>query len=543
MLSIGAYYPGLRGGFVWDDWTLIVENDSVRSWSTLRENLTSDFFYFGQSPLLSQKRGYYRPLITLSYMADYALWKLDPRGFHFTNMVLHAAASASLLLVLIRLLSGQPWIAVLAAALFSVHPIHTESVSWISGRTDVMAGLFFFAALYSYLRAHPPDRCGAQKAPGLWTGCAVLSFVMAVLSKETAIVLPAVLATYEYCLGPFDLERGWRASLRRLSPYAIVGIAYLIVRFIVLGVRAPTNEWVAAQGTWAISVTSLKAIGIYASKLAVPWPLCAYYQAPITRDLLQVGVLIPLVVLVGLGIFFWQRGRGRGLLPLSFLYFLLTLLPVSNIVPIGAPKDMGFLIAERFLYVPSAAFCVLAAWALSRAAGVLPRGPWAPHLAGAAFAVPVLAAYLVLTIARSSVWHDEITFYTETLRHAPDAGLLHYVLGIAYWEAGEKVRGKAEMEEALRCNPAASWAHNNLGNMLFEDGNVAGAVQQWGAAVRTDPSNCQAWFNLARALDRWGLSSQAAVAYRSFLKSAPTSLGVYIAMAKSRLRALGQDTR
>ncbi|MBI2840560.1 MAG: hypothetical protein HYX75_19775 [Acidobacteria bacterium] len=543
LLSIAAYGTSLRGGFVWDDWTLIVENDSVKSWRTLGEILTSDFFYFGQSPLLSQKRGYYRPLVTLSYMGDYALWGLNPLGFHLTNVVLHAAASVLLLQLLTRLLAGQPWTAVLAVALFGAHPIHTESVSWISGRTDVMAGLFFSGAFYSYLRAHTPDPRAAEKAPMIWTGCAVISFSMAILCKEAAIVLPAVLVTYEYCLGSVGAKRDWKLLSRRLSPYALTGAAYVVVRFLVLGVKAPTNEWVAAQGTYSIFVTFIKAVGVYVSKLAVPWPLSAYYQTPMTSDLLHMRVVIPLTVLAGMGFLFWRRRKRHGLPLFLLLYFLWTLLPVSNVIPIGAPKDMGFLIAERFLYVPSAAFCVLLAWVLNRAADSFSQRRRGPHLARAAFAVPVLAAYLVLTTARSAVWHDEIRFYTETLKQAPDAGLLHYVLGIAYWEVGEKVGGKAEMREALRCNPSASWAHNNMGNMLYDDGDVFAAVQEWRIAVQTDPSNCQAWLNLARALDRWGQSAEAIIAYRSFLKSAPASLVVHTEAARSRLAALAQSAR
>ncbi len=543
LLSIAAYGTSLRGGFVWDDWTLIVENDSIKSWSALGEIVTSDFFYFDQSPLLSQKRGYYRPLVTISYMVDHALWGLNPLGFHLTNVFLHAAASVLLLQLLTRLLTGAPRTAILAAALFSAHPIHTESVSWISGRTDVMAGLFFFGAFYSYLRAHRPDPGAAEKATVIWTASAVISFLMAILCKEGAIVFPAVLATYEYCRGSVDPERGWILVSRRLSPYALAGAAYVIVRFVVLGVNAPTNEWVAAQGMESIFVTFIKAVGVYASKLAVPWPLSAYYQTPLTRDPLQMRVLIPLTILAGMGIFIWKRREQHGLSLFLLLYFLWTLLPVSNVIPIGAPKDMGFLIAERFLYVPSAAFCVFLAWGLNRAADRFSQGPWGPRVPRAAFAVPVLAAYLVLTTARSAVWHDEIRFYTETLKQAPDAGLLHYVLGIAYWEAGEKARGKAEMREALRCNPSASWAHNNMGNMLYDEGNVFAAVQEWRIAARTDPSNCQAWLNLARALDQWGQSAEAITAYRAFLKSAPASLVVYTQAARSRLDALAQSIR
>jgi len=159
LLCVGAYGNALRNGFVRDDQILIVENETIRSLDALIPNLTSEFFYFERSPLLAEKRGYYRPLVTVSYLVGYAWWNLNPTGYHATNLSLHILATVLVYVVLRSLPMGRTsaW---LAGALFATHPVHTESVSRIAGRTDVLASVFFLAALYGYLRA-----LGAGAAP------------------------------------------------------------------------------------------------------------------------------------------------------------------------------------------------------------------------------------------------------------------------------------------------------------------------------------------------------------------------------------------
>lgn len=536
VLSVLGYVGGLGNGFVWDDHSLIVENDSVKSWSALSDNLTSDFFYFGRSPLLGQKRGYYRPVVTVSYMVDYSFWGLDPRGYHLRNIALHAAATLLLLLVFGRIFPGRPSSAALAAAFFAAHPIHTESVSWISGRTDLLAGLFFFAAFYCYLRARAPGEGGDRAtARRIWGAGGVVCFALAILSKESALVLPAALAAYELCLGSPGRAADWRRSVVRTAPYWMVGAVYAVGRLL-MSLPPPRNEYVAGFGSYGILLTFVKAIGLYVVKLAVPWPLSAYYQIPLTRDIGQAAVLLPLAGLAGVAVLSWTRRRARGTSSFLVLFFLVSLLPVSNLVPIGAPRDMGFVAAERFLYIPSAAFCALLAAVIGRLPALLRRGDRAQALFGA----PLLAVYLGLTIQRTAVWQDDTRFCTETLVQAPDSALLHYLLGLSLWEAGERQRAEAEMREALRCDPVASWAHNNLGNMLLLRGDRPAAMREWEAAVRFDPTNSQAWMNLARALDQSGSSTEAIHAYRAVLGSAPPGAEDYVREAQSRLHALSR---
>lgn len=141
VLTFAVYANSLQGEFIWDDKDLIVDNSYIKNWSNLDTNLTKDFFYRSQD---KGKVGYYRPVITLSYMLDYSLWKQNSSGYHLTNLIFHVLNSVTIYL-LVLLLSGSLICSLLVSLLFAVHPIHTESVSWIAGRTDLIASFFLFS--------------------------------------------------------------------------------------------------------------------------------------------------------------------------------------------------------------------------------------------------------------------------------------------------------------------------------------------------------------------------------------------------------------
>ena len=538
LVAVGAYLNTVTGNFIWDDKILISENDSVKSWTELKANLTSDFFYFEKSPELAGKRGYYRPLVTLTYVVDYSIWGLNPAGYHITNIALHAANSM-LLLLLLSLLARGGGVPLLAALLFAVHPIHTESVSWISGRTDVLAALLMLLGLYCYARAYPPHGQGdAPRKPSRWVAAAIASLALAILAKETALVLPAVLLAYEYCF----VSRAGRLEVgpvvKHLLPFVVVIAVYLLCRFVLLGVRVPVNPFIAEWGLFTISLTFVKAIGLYASQLIRPWPFSAYYHVSSVTSPLQGNFLLSLAAIIAVSVYAWTRRESRIWL-FALLFFFLTLLPVSNLIPIGAPRDMGFLVAERFLYLPSVGFCIgvagVIAWFVRR---FRPNVPLFPSRL-AAYGAPLLIVLMTLTWLRNGDWQDEFRFYQDALVKAPFAAILHYNLGLLYRDREQYDLAEKEMLEVIRIDSSLSEAHNNLANLLFLRENVRAAIVEWKEAARLNPANFQAWHNLAMTLDSLGRGEEAVEAYRGFLRSVPPKRSDLIQKAKIRIDVLG----
>src|SRR5262245_38336889 len=182
LVAIAVYVPALAGGFVWDDQALIVENTGIRSWSHLGEILSRDFFHLHDDP---QPYGYYRPIITLSYLLEYHAWGLEPIGYHATNVLMHAAGTMLVALIL-RRLRFQDGVCFSVALLFAVHPIHTENVAWIAGRTDLFAFVLTGTAFLLHPRVTEFDPARGSGRGGTWIlGLASsTAFALGLLAKE-----------------------------------------------------------------------------------------------------------------------------------------------------------------------------------------------------------------------------------------------------------------------------------------------------------------------------------------------------------------------
>jgi tetratricopeptide (TPR) repeat protein len=538
VLSWVVYFNALGNGFIWDDRLLIVENESIKEWRHLATNLTSDFFYFDKSPLIKEKKGYYRPLITLSYMVDYTLWGLNPLGYHFTNIFFHSLNALLVYLIMVTLVPKSKLSPLLAGLFFASHPIHTESVTWIAGRTDVLATTFFLLSLWLYMHRFSPGEKGLNPInQPKWYFLSLGSFTLALLAKESSLVLPLVLVVYEYYFIRLKSLEEAKRLIPRLLPFLAITLLYLLCRFWLLGIKAPINPYLAQKGTYQIFITFIKALGLYIEKLVFPHPLNAYYSMPVSTSFFEPQVIIPTIVLLGLLLFLWKWGNKANLFSFSCLFFLLTLLPVSNLIPIGALKDMGFFMAERFLYLPSVAFCIALAAII---ANILSTSHYfsRPWIVSSSIAIILLSFYFTATVLRNFTWQDEITFYQDTLSKAPFASLLHYNLALScrdkeLWDLAEQ-----ELKETIRLDNTRSEAHNNLGNIYFIKGEYEKSLTEWQKAVKLNPSNYQAWYNLAKALDKANRKEEALKAYQYFLRTAPPSYQDIIRQVKQRIELL-----
>ncbi len=187
VVSFVTYSNTLTGEFIWDDRELILDNYYVKNWENLPTIFSSDFFFTSSK---EGKIGYYRPLITLTYMINYSLFKINPLGYHLTNIIFHLLNGVLVYLLAVHLLKSMR-VPLLAALLFAIHPVHTESVSWIAGRTDVIACFFFLISLYCYVKF-------MEKRGLLLYLISLLSFTLSLFSKEMAVTLPLILIAYDY---------------------------------------------------------------------------------------------------------------------------------------------------------------------------------------------------------------------------------------------------------------------------------------------------------------------------------------------------------
>ena len=424
---------------VWDD-RHFLHPDSAVARGSLARLLTSDWSLEGP------RSGYYRPLVTLSLALESRLSGGSPAVHHAMNVVYHLGAALALVWAGLRLL-GSPTAAWLAGLVFVVHPTHTESVAWVSGRTDVIATLFFCLAVGAYARA--------ERVASPWMLAALAAAGAAFLAKEPAVMLPAVLLAWEVTRtapGAFRI----RDAARRLMPVCLLLAGYLLLRGLLLGaVAGPIGDLHVLSDRVA---TGVAVIGHYLWLLVVPYPANPDYVLEPLATWSSWKSLGALAALVGLGAAAGRWWRYSRLPAFCLAWFLLTMLPSSPVLPVG-PVHM----AERFLYLPSAALALAAGSA--GAAALRHAGLHGWHdvsrasepralLAGGAVAL-VLLAGLALTQYRAEDWRDEERLFTRMAASSPRSWKAANGLGHVYEDRGQLAAAAAEYRRAMTLNPTA----------------------------------------------------------------------------------------
>lgn len=561
---LAAYWNAPRGDFIWDDNHLIRSDYQIKSWKFLNRVFTRDFFGFSDD---NRKYGYYRPVVTISYMLDWQLRQpqvraerlvqeqqrqlppmasvkppIDPTGFHWTNIFIHLAATLLLFFVLYRLADRTLLVPILASLIFAVHPIHTESVTWIAGRTDPICAIFFLAGFLSFmvyaerLAAHrgygklpgaDPRAAAKRRWPvGLLT---LVLFTTAMLAKEMAVTLPIVAVAYLLVFLP------WNGQWKRIGSFlplllglfAIVGGYFLFRHYQISYSSQAQNPY----KTITTLLSFIKTIGYYTLKICVPVHLSAYLQNPLVESVADRGFLLGfllLAVLIGVIIYFFKRDR---LIAFGLMFYLISLLPLSNFIRISGPDDMGFMTAERFAYLPSAPLILLLAIGLGRLIGRL--GGWAAdrsfpaagasrRVAALALAVVLLTANVALTLDRNRDWYDNETLFRQMIDNAKNATLLYVWLGYIFSETNELDKAEKILLEAIddispRDREAPTWIHNDLAGIYAKQGRMIEALKHLRLAEGGTAHNSSVLYNHGEILHAVGDCDKAVQYYKQSL--------------------------
>lgn len=550
-ISFLVYFNALRSGFVWDDMVLVVDNEGITKLGYFWKDFARDFFDTAEDTP-EFKYGYYRPIISLSYMVDYALWGLKPWGFHLSNIIFHIICCVLVYFIGNSLFKNHDT-SLVASLLFASHPIHTESVTWISGRTDVVAGIFFLSAfslyqktIHPFLRDKETDRDTLLKRfPATHTSsrviagslssrevfieifksrkifyvCSIIVFAIAMLCKEMVATLPFLLIAYTlYFTGLRNIRRV-TVSLVLSAPYFFVLLLYGVTRFVVLGIHTVVNPGgEEVKGIYPTAVSFIKTIFLYLFKLIYPGHLSAYIQNPMSFSITEPAVILSTLGMIVL-IFFmvWLRKRWAGV-SLMILFYLVTLLPLSNFVRISAPWDMGFVMAERFLYIPSFGFCGLIALLLTNSWKTPRQSFPIQKYVTISLTVALLLFYSGRTLLRNRDWVNEKAFFLKAIEDAPEAALLHHALGNMYVREENYNHALVCYKESLRLYPRYHAAYNNIGTIYSKHGHFDQAIVAFTEAIRINPDYVQAHFNLGTVYYQKGMIEDAFGEFKKVLQ-------------------------
>ncbi len=498
-----CYVNALSGKFVFDDIKLIVNNEALRSTATIRQLFFTDLW--GAAGF---DTGYYRPFAAVVFRLLYAAFGRGPESFHVVSVLLHAATTALVFLLVRAVLfedhrdgvRAREAPALAAALLFAVHPVHVEAVAWISGMMDVAST--FFAVLFLVLHIR-----GARAIS--W-----LALFAGLLFKESAIAAAPIAALFDLSFRR-EPERPVRAWLRSWSGIAAAIAGYLILRYAALGyLGAPPG---LASGAASRTVTgALVLVGSYVQKLIVPHPLNAVPDVRVPVSILTFAALrlgLALAALAALAVVAARRNR----VPLFALaLFAVPLLPALFVAPMDPKLELAF--AERYLYFPSVGFCLFLAYGLSTLAAV---GKPRLHLASTVALAVVIALFAVLTVGRNRVWHDALSLWSDTARKTPGLSRVRSSLGLAFYRQGRPELARAEFAEALRLQPELPQEYVRTGVLAAQRGQLLMGMLDLQTALLLDPSNVDAHFNLAVAYENQGWAEMAMASYARVLELQP----------------------
>jgi protein O-mannosyl-transferase len=522
LLALVPYWNALTGAFVYDDRQQILENPYVHSYQYVGKIFGSTVWTFQGAQGLTN---YYRPLMTLAYLLCYQLYGPIPFGFHLLNLALHAVV-VLLVFAVTRRLFGDRLPALLAAGLFALHPIHTESVAWIAGITDLELSVFFLLTFLLYMRL------GNRPAPSSLAQAGIpLAYALALLSKEQALVLPFLAASYEHCYRPDRGATPLRCKLSRYAPLFLVAAAYVCFRAFALGGFAPS---VSRPGlTWSsIFLSALALVGQYLWKLIWPLELSAFYVFHPNQRLGEPQVIAGLLAAIACAVLFvwlWRRHRTASF---ALLWMGATIAPVLNArwMPAGV-------FAERYLYLPSVGFCWLVAfavagiWRLGSAGESEGRPPILRQAVPAALGL-LAVLYGIRTVHRNRDWRSDEVLYTRTLAQQPDAQIIRTNLGAIYFDRGDLP--SAEREWLASLGPARPYAStlNNLGLLRSRQERYDEAIAYFQRAIADRPNYMSPHKNLAKTYLDMGREQDAEREYRTAIDLAPLSSGARNDFAK-----------
>ncbi len=493
IINIILYIPTLRYDFVWDDNLLIVKNRLLQE-SSLAQIFSRGYWAGTDEPEEGPVAAYYRPITTLSYWLDWKIAGLKPTYFHLNNLVIALAAAIFVSLIVWELLHSAVW-AFIAGILFATHPAHVESVAFISGRTDLLVTLLIGFASFALLRSF-------RKRNRLWWVAIPPCFALGLLSKETAILYPMLVAFTPFFIQSRTQKFYWLLFLILL---AIVG-AYLYLRQLVFNTALPLPTTLTAFNLINIANT----FGYYIKMFFVP---CTHYaKIPPDPNFLKLSNHFVWALLFLISVPLAALRRRFRISLWSYAWTILFLLPVSNIFPIGPQA------AERLLFLPSAGLVALIIILLSR---LLVAHHRIREVVGAMLLI-VACAFGFNTTNRLPVWRNEITLFSAMVKEAPKAPSAYFNLAIALSSTLPDSAIKL-YNRAILLDQGFTRAHVNIAVLYTRKGDFRRAIHHLRLADELQPNSAQVHNNLGYAfllsgeLDSAIVSFQRALAYNSNL--------------------------
>jgi len=522
-VAIGLYLGTLGHGFTFDDASVVQSQEIVRSHRFL-DAFTTPYHTDAAS---SAGTGLYRPLTILSFAVQDALHHGRPMAFHAANVALHAVAALCVLELALAL--SLPLMAASGAALlFAAHPVHVEAVAGIAGRAELSSAVFYLAALLAYAKRE--DVAGR-------VGTAALLF-LSLLCKETAVTFPAAAGAWELLVrrdAGVPVSAYVKARRRELVYGAVAVLvpiaAYLVIRHAVLGAMLVPASSITRIENPAIGLglagrlaTAVAFAGKYAVLLVAPVRLSpdwGFAELAPVHSVLDPGFLLGAAALIAGTLLFAATYRRHREAAFCLLFGAAGYSLVSNTVIV-----IGIGVAERLIYLPSAAFCILAALGLQAIAS---RSGYRPAAGAAAV---ILVAFAARTVVGARAWRDDLTLFSTAEHAAPRSVKILGNLAVELIARGRWDEARRRLERAVALAPDHVLTQINLSGVLLQMGDLPAAESHDRTALALDPGQPVAWAQLGAIFEKRGQTQEAEGALRKAVDADPRFIAAHMDLAR-----------
>ena len=476
ILALGTSINGLENEFAFDDTSQILKNDFIKDWSNLPQAFTSSVWSFQSENLSVAHDVYFRPLFTVLFMINHSLFETKAWGWHFVNVLIHVVVTYFVFLVC-REISGRNWLAGITATLFAVHPVHAESVAWISGITDPLMALFVLPSFFFYLKYRKNGRKSALVMM-------LILFFLALISKETAILLPLIIAYCELFYFKESVPFVQRLlRLANLAAFFVLPVAtYFAMRYNSFGIVVPTGVRYSPM----VVLTTVPLIIVKYLKLTlIPTGYSILHFTAPGPSIASLNFLLPVALLVVMvsALFFIKSRLLRFASAWFIIWLALSLWGLSVFHPL-------FSVQERYLYLSSLGVCLAFGLVIEWIASLKLLKSYGPPAAGLV-AICLIVIFSFAYIRQNRVWSNDITLDQNAVAVDPQNPLSHTFLAAALFGKHNFQEAKRHTQTALDIDPACIDAYMQLSVYAHREGKIEEGIRYLEEAEARLPEGAQ----------------------------------------------------
>ncbi len=469
------YFKSLNNEFTeWDDDKYVTQNIDIR---TLHGDSIN---YSLKKTFSSYEVGNYHPITMLSYSMEYAKYKLNPKPYHISNLIIHLL-NTLLVFYFIWLLTKQQWTAFVTALLFSIHPMHVESVAWVAERKDVLYTFFSLISLCCYILYQ-----NRQNKKQLYYLVALLTFVLAVLSKAMAVCVPLLFLLIDY----FEGRKITLKNSIEKSPFLIISIIFGIIA--ILAQKSSNSiEDISNYNFFDRILFSSYGILMYLWKLLIPSGLSCFYNYPIKQNGFYPSIFyIAPFVITALFFSIYKFFKTEKDIIFGFGFFVLSIVLVLQILPVGAA-----VIADRYTYIPYIGIFFIIARFMNNSIEnkIVSLQSYRISIITAFIIVTVMYSYI--TFQRTKVWENTITLFTDAINKYDKAPRSYNARGGAYFHKGQYERAIADYSRYIFLKNDNAIVYYNRGLAYLQLKKYMEAINDFTTAIKYNPHYADAFFN------------------------------------------------